>query len=74
MSSPSLSHLLGVSLLVRVGLVIYGEVHDRSSLLKYTDVDYRVFSDAARHLTQGASPYLRHTYRYGGISCKFNIN
>ena len=31
----------------RLILIIYGEYHDRRSPLKYTDVDYRVFSDAA---------------------------
>jgi len=31
----------------RLILVVYGEYHDRHSPLKYTDVDYRVFSDAA---------------------------
>lgn len=34
--------------LLRVGLIIYSEWHDSRSVVKYTDVDYRVFSDAAR--------------------------
>lgn len=40
--------LLAVAL--RVGLLIYGDYHDRHSSLKYTDVDYRVFSDASRFI------------------------
>lgn len=42
--------LLGTVL--RFGLLVYGEYHDSRSApgLKYTDVDYRVFSDAATFL------------------------
>ena len=51
-----LSHLLAFknvvifSIVLRVALIFYSEWHDAHSVVKYTDVDYRVFSDAAAFL------------------------
>jgi GPI mannosyltransferase 1 subunit M len=47
-SVPSFRTILLLSTLLRVGLILYSEWHDARSVVKYTDVDYRVFSDAAR--------------------------
>lgn len=59
-------HLV-VSLFIRILLVIYSILHDEVSKVKYTDIDYKVFTDAARHYLNGNSPYDRHTYRYSPL-------
>ncbi|KAI0773716.1 glycosyltransferase family 50 protein [Fomes fomentarius] len=77
---PSFSNILLISSILRLALIAYSEWHDAHSIVKYTDVDYRVFSDAARFvlypsesnraegplagLVNVGSPYTRATYRY----------
>jgi len=41
-----------VSSILRIVLVLYSEWHDAHSIVKYTDIDYLVFSDAARFIQQ----------------------
>lgn len=49
---------------LRATLLVYGAWQDANSALKYTDIDYMVFADAARYVSKGLSPYARDTYRY----------
>lgn len=59
-----------VALAIRVAIVAVVDLfveNDSNSWplsLKYTDVDYKIFLQAAVNVVAGLSPFARHTYRY----------
>lgn len=57
------SHCL-LAFVLRLVLIAYADFHDEYFAVPYTDVDYKVFTDAARHVVEQRSPFDRHTYRY----------
>lgn len=67
MISIRIRPLLLVSAVFRVILILYGEWQDAHMEVRYTDVDYFVFSDAASLVASGKSPYERSTYRYSPL-------
>uniref|UniRef100_A0A8R1TKY9 GPI alpha-1,4-mannosyltransferase I, catalytic subunit n=2 Tax=Onchocerca TaxID=6281 RepID=A0A8R1TKY9_ONCVO len=56
--------ILLLSFLCRMILVCYGHIHDYIFEVHFTDIDYKVYSDAAEYVYHGRSPYERATYRY----------
>ncbi|KAK8969677.1 GPI mannosyltransferase 1 [Platanthera guangdongensis] len=67
MGSVDLRRMLWFSAIVRLFLLIYGEWQDTHMEVRYTDVDYFVFSDAAAMVATGKSPFERSTYRYSPL-------
>lgn len=65
---PSLSSaVVSTAVGLRALLFAWSCLQDRLLAVKFTDVDYHVFSDAARFVTQGQSPFQRTTYRYSPL-------
>ncbi|KAL4930393.1 glycosylphosphatidylinositol-alpha 1,4 mannosyltransferase I [Aspergillus undulatus] len=56
--------IYGAAIGLRLIMLCYGAWQDANSAVKYTDIDYMVFTDAARYVSAGESPYARDTYRY----------
>ncbi|KAJ7087866.1 glycosyltransferase family 50 protein [Mycena epipterygia] len=68
---PSFRNVLLLSIALRVALIAYSEWHDAHSVVKYTDIDYRVFSDAARFLLYPGPAAENHAQ--GPLGLKFAV-
>lgn len=66
------SHL-AIGAVIRLILIIYGHFMDEYSEVPFTDIDYKVVTDGARHLLDGGSPFQRHTYRYTPLLAYFLV-
>lgn len=69
--SPPVCVIAGA--IVRVVLIVYGIWHDQAfPALRYTDIDYDVFTDAATHVSHGESPYESSTYRKRALPARID--
>uniref|UniRef100_A0A834R097 GPI alpha-1,4-mannosyltransferase I, catalytic subunit n=1 Tax=Sarcoptes scabiei TaxID=52283 RepID=A0A834R097_SARSC len=55
---------LSISFLLHLVMIGFAEIQDYILDVKFTDIDYVVFSDGAQHILDGRSPFDRSTYRY----------
>lgn len=57
-----------VAFFIRILLIFFSQWYDNDDTgVHYTDIDYKVFTDAAQHMLEGDSPFTRPTYRYSPL-------
>lgn len=66
-------HLV-VGFVIRICMIVFSQWYDNDDTnVHYTDIDYKIFTDAARHMLNGDSPYMRPTYRYTPLLAAFLV-
>ena len=53
-----------LALTIRLVIIVWGEYQHSLTGIDYSDIDYKVYTDGAKYVMQGGSPFERHTYRY----------
>lgn len=56
-----------IGLVIRVLFSIYSVIHDKYFRLAYTDIDYKVYTYAAKQVLALRSPYEQQPYRYSPV-------
>ena len=54
----------GAAVVLRLALLVFGAFVDATQRVKFSDVDYAVYTDASALVLEGRSPFERATYRY----------
>lgn len=67
-STRSISRILLYGFIIRLAALLYSIFHDRYvNHIKYTDIDYHVFTNGSRAILNGTSPFKDTEYRYSPI-------
>ncbi|XKL61476.1 hypothetical protein PGB90_008533 [Kerria lacca] len=63
----NITYHCSIGLFIRIVLSIYSLVHDVYFKVPYTDIDYKIFTYAAKEVLSQRSPYEQQTFRYSPI-------
>ncbi len=63
----SFEYHCAIGAVVRIILSIYSLIHDQYFRVRYTDVDYKVYTLAAKEVISQRSPYEQQAFRYSPI-------
>lgn len=73
-SKKTVDQILLAGFLIRLFAVFYSELHDSHiDHIKFTDIDYHVFTNGSQLIVNGLSPYEDEEYRYSPIVALFFI-